>query len=487
MRRWARNSASASAIFSGCISGEPRGFAHGGHSRRHSPGGSRVKQGGLRVGLQQRARGDQLTGNSLRRRLGQASQLATDSWVELIRTHPRRELRDDNSRQRRPLLTNRRWTANPLARSELSTLRRGALHVLVPIPARTRSDDPIARTRGSRAAGSRPVASHDFQWSGRRLHCLAPETLGSGPGGAQTALPHWRARHAGQQDDRGQAVLSDWKYLRRTAGWDAGAHLTCQAAHCAVDHPGALTDPPDKDGLDVQKRPVAADARCVRNDRVCPNDLLGRCGPPKANARGDRSRNSYGWRPLRRGPTFWGPRGSRSRPHGDSGRDTPVYYVQLPADCVQLRLQNGFPNQKGQRYGRPAVRCRAQSPASSRRALERVVRLPTCRRTAHRQPYYLQTYPPEKYWLHCRKNVCVPGVPDALLSRSRSSAMINPASIHARCIPEQIISGTVKDDPADVKMSGGDLLSHEVTLAVPSAQKGLASGFGMVPGVSLSP
>ena len=36
------------------------------------------------------------------------------------------------------------------------------------------------------------------------------------------------------------------------------------------------------------------------------------------------------------------------------------------------------------------------------------------------------------------------------------------------------------------KMSGDVLLSHEVPLAVPSAQTGLASGFGMEPGVSLS-
>lgn len=36
-------------------------------------------------------------------------------------------------------------------------------------------------------------------------------------------------------------------------------------------------------------------------------------------------------------------------------------------------------------------------------------------------------------------------------------------------------------------MSGGVLLSHVVTHAVPSAQKGLASGFGMEPGVSPSP
>jgi hypothetical protein len=35
-------------------------------------------------------------------------------------------------------------------------------------------------------------------------------------------------------------------------------------------------------------------------------------------------------------------------------------------------------------------------------------------------------------------------------------------------------------------MSGGVLLSHAVARAVPSAQRGLASGFGMGPGVSLS-
>jgi hypothetical protein len=35
-------------------------------------------------------------------------------------------------------------------------------------------------------------------------------------------------------------------------------------------------------------------------------------------------------------------------------------------------------------------------------------------------------------------------------------------------------------------MSGGVLLSHAVPRAVPSALRGLASGFGMEPGVSLS-
>ena len=36
-------------------------------------------------------------------------------------------------------------------------------------------------------------------------------------------------------------------------------------------------------------------------------------------------------------------------------------------------------------------------------------------------------------------------------------------------------------------LSGGVLLSHTLTSAVPSAQEGLASGFGMGPGVSPPP
>ena len=36
------------------------------------------------------------------------------------------------------------------------------------------------------------------------------------------------------------------------------------------------------------------------------------------------------------------------------------------------------------------------------------------------------------------------------------------------------------------KLSGGVLLSHNLPVAVPSALKGLTSGFGMGPGVSLS-
>jgi hypothetical protein len=40
--------------------------------------------------------------------------------------------------------------------------------------------------------------------------------------------------------------------------------------------------------------------------------------------------------------------------------------------------------------------------------------------------------------------------------------------------------------PLSQCMSGGVLLSHSLSVAVPSALKGLTSGFGMGPGVSLS-
>jgi hypothetical protein len=42
------------------------------------------------------------------------------------------------------------------------------------------------------------------------------------------------------------------------------------------------------------------------------------------------------------------------------------------------------------------------------------------------------------------------------------------------------------NDPRQQSMSGDVLLSHAVARAVPSALRGLASGFGMGPGVSLS-
>ena len=44
----------------------------------------------------------------------------------------------------------------------------------------------------------------------------------------------------------------------------------------------------------------------------------------------------------------------------------------------------------------------------------------------------------------------------------------------------------MRGGPAAKELSGGVLLSHNLSVAVPSALKGLTSGFGMGPGVSLS-
>ena len=53
-------------------------------------------------------------------------------------------------------------------------------------------------------------------------------------------------------------------------------------------------------------------------------------------------------------------------------------------------------------------------------------------------------------------------------------------------LPGNALRATRERVTLNGKMSGGVLLSHAVARAVPSAQKGLASGFGMGPGVSLS-
>jgi hypothetical protein len=49
-----------------------------------------------------------------------------------------------------------------------------------------------------------------------------------------------------------------------------------------------------------------------------------------------------------------------------------------------------------------------------------------------------------------------------------------------------VMAVTLSGDRHPEMLSGDVLLSHTVTSAVPSAQTGLASGFGMGPGVSLS-
>jgi hypothetical protein len=75
---------------------------------------------------------------------------------------------------------------------------------------------------------------------------------------------------------------------------------------------------------------------------------------------------------------------------------------------------------------------------------------------------------------------------------ARRSLIVGPPLVVHRDIPfEELTCRNIDGDhlsgPRRLKMSGDVLLSHAVTRAVPSAQKGLASGFGMGPGVSPSP
>ena len=61
----------------------------------------------------------------------------------------------------------------------------------------------------------------------------------------------------------------------------------------------------------------------------------------------------------------------------------------------------------------------------------------------------------------------------------------------ARAVCASFVAESIKGPLTGVRgpfmeiLSGGVLLSHTVSRAVPSAQRGLASGFGMEPGVSL--
>jgi hypothetical protein len=75
------------------------------------------------------------------------------------------------------------------------------------------------------------------------------------------------------------------------------------------------------------------------------------------------------------------------------------------------------------------------------------------------------------------------------LSHERAVARLHPPRAPP---PTEIMHENEKrPDPIGVEplykmCSGGVLLSHEASLAVPSALRGLTSGFGMGPGVSPS-
>src|SRR5205823_3767913 len=67
-------------------------------------------------------------------------------------------------------------------------------------------------------------------------------------------------------------------------------------------------------------------------------------------------------------------------------------------------------------------------------------------------------------------------------ARPPPTSAIGPLPRHSRTLPLKRRRAP-KWGPSS-KMSGGDLLSHPVSRAVPSALEGLTSGFGMGPGVS---
>jgi hypothetical protein len=71
-------------------------------------------------------------------------------------------------------------------------------------------------------------------------------------------------------------------------------------------------------------------------------------------------------------------------------------------------------------------------------------------------------------------------------SAARAGRRSADSGIGDRTFPGIALRATRERVTPNGKMSGGVLLSHAVARAVPSALKGLASGFGMGPGVSLS-
>ena len=83
-------------------------------------------------------------------------------------------------------------------------------------------------------------------------------------------------------------------------------------------------------------------------------------------------------------------------------------------------------------------------------------------------------------------------IPEHLLRWSRMSDASPPRALgYVECSWQVVCREMQKGHPGlgwpfCEWLSGGDLLSHTVSRAVPSALRGLASGFGMGPGVSPS-
>jgi hypothetical protein len=76
----------------------------------------------------------------------------------------------------------------------------------------------------------------------------------------------------------------------------------------------------------------------------------------------------------------------------------------------------------------------------------------------------------------------------SLREKPRADSEIVPVAVRIGAATPRNTSGmAVETAIPEVCLSGNVLVSHTVPRAVPSALKGLTSGFGMEPGVSLSP
>src|SRR5699024_9232035 len=79
----------------------------------------------------------------------------------------------------------------------------------------------------------------------------------------------------------------------------------------------------------------------------------------------------------------------------------------------------------------------------------------------------------------------LPGTPGCSAAHRRRTVEILGMKKGGAGEASNLVHGFLSDSPTPhTKMSGGDLLSHTLPSAVPSAQSSLATGFGMEPGVS---
>jgi hypothetical protein len=133
-----------------------------------------------------------------------------------------------------------------------------------------------------------------------------------------------------------------------------------------------------------------------------------------------------------------------------------------PSQCpVPRREEPAFPGRGQPSAHRMTAGCSQKSPSS-------------CGHRRKSGPSSGCARPPGRRW------PCHLAVPRVLQPRRPTSSMCLTVSRQAKRVAQPH-----RERPSS-SMSGGDLLSHAVPRAVPSAQKGLTSGFGMGPGVSPS-